>query len=164
MNDGRRRLALAVCFVAALVSVATAYPARISAAASTTTLNYTIPIDDTYYNFCTGERIATTGEFHIVVQQVTDASGATHLTFVGNTVNMQGIGDQGNTYRVSGILRQHNSPVGPAPWVYQYTDIFNLISKGGTVDFHYQVEIHMTIDANGTLTAAIENVRATCPI
>jgi len=101
---------------------------------------------------------------HSLVRFTIDGSGGEH--FGSNSHPMGGflVGlDTGDTYRATGRTGESfNVGAGGLPLSYTFVNQFNLVGPGDAVSFTVHETFHVTVNANGDLTADVSNVRVTC--
>jgi hypothetical protein len=147
----------------ALVLAALLIPAQARAAAATMS---DVNVSGTsFYNTCTGENVTiTSGTLHIVTQVTNDANGGYHIDVRGNAQNVVAIGDStGTIYHLAGdFWGEQNGRSDGSPQVDQLVTLHNVVSKGPSPNLTIHILIHMTIDANGAVTADITSVNVDC--
>lgn len=135
-------------------------------AATTSTTSVQIPINfilPAGFAGCTEEPIQFTGTLHIVMHFTTSASGRSlsHLSF--NDLNFAGVGlETGAKYRRTGATTQTEQVDGPLPIVVTITDAFNFIGQGSAPNLLIHTTFHVTVNANGEVTAEIDDFRLDC--
>ncbi|MDR7079536.1 hypothetical protein J2Y03_004594 [Neobacillus niacini] len=111
-------------------------------------------------NECNGESITIDGTINILFKQNTTPSGNFHVT-VHSNIHGQGTGDQGNLYVVNETSNDHFTTNNQ-----QFENTFNLsirvISKGTAPNFLLHAQIHLTVNANGDVTATISVFDTEC--
>jgi hypothetical protein len=96
-----------------------------------------------------------------------DMTGSIHFVespdvFVVNLQNASGVGEiTGDVYRAIGTLQETFVFTDGAD-TYGITDYFRLIGPGPDNNLYLRFQFHGTYDANGNLTAAVDNVRIEC--
>jgi hypothetical protein len=106
---------------------------------------------------CTGEVVEISGIIHFVNQTQRDG------TFVGhfNYQNVTGLGlTSGTIYKVSTVYQIQASE--PFPSTFNLIQGFHLISKGSDSNLLITILFHITVNANGEVTATIEDAHAQC--
>ena len=106
---------------------------------------------------CTGEVVEISGTIHVVNQTQADGSVIGHF----NYQNVKGWGlTSGNTYRVSAVDQVRLQ----APFPSSITSVqsFHLISPGGESNLLVQVLYHITVNGNGEVTVAIDDLNTQC--
>jgi hypothetical protein len=136
------------------------------AAAKESTRVEQIPIDETVFVSCaadgSGEEVHLTGEIHTVIRFVTNSTtGGIHIKFHANDQGISGIGlTTGDRYHRTGATNsEHNAKVGEEITV---VDSFNIIGQGNGNNFLAHVTIHMTVNANGDVTAEVVKFSIEC--
>jgi hypothetical protein len=135
------------------------------AKASTFTSNVSFPIDLLFLVPCAaggaGENVHVTGEIHDLFHTTLDGRGGFHLEFHQNAQGVRGIGlTTGDKYQVTGAAPlSFNGQVG-----FEQTFVSNLhfIGKGSASNFLLHQTLHITVNANGTVTAFFDNSRVEC--
>jgi len=135
------------------------------AKASTFTSNVSFPIDLILFVPCAaggvGEDVHVTGEIHELFHVTLDGQGGFHLELQQNGQGIRGIGlTTGDEYQVAGMGRfSSNGKVGT-----EATTVSNLrfIGKGSASNFLTHHTMHITVNANGTVTAFVDNSRVEC--
>ena len=106
---------------------------------------------------CTGEVVEISGTIHMLNQTQTDGSVIGHF----NYQNVSGAGlTTGVVYRVTAVddvrLRA------PFPSSISSVQSFRLISRGAESNLLVTVLYHITVDANGEMTASIDDLNMQC--
>lgn len=118
---------------------------------------------DVFVNDCTGEVVTLTGgTFQIVFHETFDTSGCVHFIAEGNAKGVVGEGSFGNSYRATGgFWDEFNSNAGSQE---TFTGVFNihLLSSGSDDNFILQGTFHVTVNANGDLTAFVDQFTVVC--
>jgi hypothetical protein len=116
-------------------------------------------------NPCNGENVYGTFTEHIVIKDATTSSGPPigndNFDVVDN-VSGTGVGDQGNTYEFNGNFHSTINFHGSLQFIATNPFILRLTSKGSAPNFTLHILSHITFDANGDLTAFIDNYTAEC--
>lgn len=160
MNRVRSRVAVFLAVLALMLSAAT--PSQ--AAATTFRDSITVPYDVVLYNACTGEDVALTGELSITAHTTIDGQGGIHSKFTLVPHNVRGTGlSSGITYKaVGGARSTFNADADFAPLAITSTSMFNLVSQGSSDNFQVRYTFHLTVNANGELTAVVDNFTLKC--
>ena len=106
---------------------------------------------------CTNEVVEISGTIHMVNQTQADGSVIGHF----NYQNVRGLGlTSGNIYQVSAIDDIRLS----APFPSSITSVqsFHLISRGSESNLLVEVLYHITVNANGEVTASIDDLNMQC--
>jgi hypothetical protein len=154
----RRLFALVGAYVMALVLL----PAAASAQAAPEHTTFRFPFEFSGSNPCSGELVVFNGTFSGNVTSFADSSGQIHFT-AHQLLTAQGQGASGNHYSFSDTL---NTSVtfapDSAPFVLTQTLVDHVIAQGKAPNFVLHTTIHMTINANGEVTASTSESSAEC--
>lgn len=124
--------------------------------------NQNVPLNVTEFNPCTGETIAFSGEIHLLFGETASSNGGLHVIFMDNVNDVKGVSNTGTTYSgVGGDWSSFNA-MPPYPFEATATDVFGLISHGSTPNFKVIATFHITVNANGSITAFVTDLRITC--
>ena len=146
--------AFAIAAIGALVTGGV--PAAAAAASQT------VPVSGVVFDPCSGQNWAFTGKVHFVASFTPDASGGIHLDLQDNAsqikltnlmTGQQGVGTETDHFTVN-----VPAPANEATLNGQFTEI----TAGPTDNFIVVYLMHLTFNANGTLTASVDNFKATC--
>jgi hypothetical protein len=135
----------------------------VRAAAESTTTPFETVIPDP----CTGEDVLVSGSLHTVGQAVQDAHGGFHINGHITLQGISGVGlSTGTTYHWTGGARinvHYGCGVDCSP-PYEQTSgsNFQLIGQGSAPDEQVHALTHITVNANGELTANVQEFRMTC--
>ena len=151
-----RKLLLAAVVALALAAV----PAASSAAV---VQNVRVPLAATFFDPCTGDVITFSGTIHLLVGVTPDGSGGFHLHVADNVSDVTGVGiPSGTVYHgVGGDWFELNARP-PFPFETTQTDVFGLISTGSTPNLVANDTLHITVNADGTVTAQVIRVSFSC--
>ncbi len=151
-----------LALVLALIAFA-AVPAM--AQAITYKTNEKIPIDMWVYIPCAaggaGEWVVLSGNLHVLSRTTLDGNGGFHNK---SHYQPQGISGEGMTtgdkYQGTGVTQwQDNGQVG---YEYTYVNNFRIIGQGSGNNYLVHNIFHYTINANGEMTAYVDNVSVEC--
>jgi hypothetical protein len=121
------------------------------------TMNVKVPVDMIVENPVTGEDVHITGEAHIMTSLTEDGAGGFHSVWHFNA-RARGIGETtGNEY-IGRHVEQLNVNIKP-PFPYEDTFVLNvrMIGPGKVPNFVMHLNMHVTINANGVVTAEVVN-------
>jgi len=143
-----------------------AAPSPACAQATTTTTHVDIPFDDVLFVPClnggAGDTVVISGTVHAVMTTTIDAQGGVHieaLFYPGNDVTGVAM-TTGTIYNGNGVTHQSaNTQVGSTTTL---ANNFNFIAPGPGNNFYFHDTVHMTVNANGTITANVDNSFVTC--
>lgn len=117
-----------------------------------------------FLNPCTGEHITiTSGTLQLLVT-MNDTTSGLHLVVHGNAQGVTAVGEStGVTYRLAGdFWFETNVAAGGFPVVVQMVETHDVISAGSTANVLVHLVSHLTINANGAVTAAVSSASAEC--
>lgn len=157
-----RRLAPAALVAGILVLLGTVGPAAASASPRIVREQVAGMV---FLNPCTGERITITdGTLQVLVQVTADATGGRHVVIHGNAQGVKATGEiSGDTYRLSGDFWTEQNVAGDGfPLVLQMVEVHNVLSPGSADNFIVHLVSHLTVNADGTITALVDSVSAEC--
>ena len=155
LHSQRRLVSTGVsCLIAVVCALLLVMPAL---AAMVT--NGTTPVSGTVFNPCNGELVAFSGTDHFTIRITLDNGGGFHAGFHDN-IHVTAIGDQGNTY----VGNQEDNFVlnGKVGQAVTEPFTFSEISTGSAPNFIVHALFHVTVNANGTVTASVDNFTAEC--
>jgi hypothetical protein len=119
-------------------------------------------VGDVLVNPCNGETVTiTSGTFQIVDHVTATSSGAFHVIAEGNAHGVRGIGTSGASYQAPGGFWVEMNAA-PGAQVSTEVGVLNLIGQGTAPDFRSSGVFHVTVDANGNVTASIDRQTQTC--
>jgi hypothetical protein len=85
---------------------------------------------------------------------------------VQSQTNPQGVRGRGLTsgtiYRGTGATHSSFNTSGPPPFEESFVNTFNIIGRGPANNLLVHETIHLTVNANGDVTAEVTNTRVTC--
>jgi hypothetical protein len=117
----------------------------------------TIPLEATRSGDCTGEDVELSGKIHLVSQIQPDGSEVGHVNYQG----VSGVGlTSGTTYRASSV--DSFRLAAPFPSDIHSVRSLRLISPGPEDDLLVKFLFHITVNANGEITAEVEDVDSEC--
>jgi len=112
----------------------------------------TIPLDAITFNTCTGEEVELSGTSHLVAQTQRDGSIVGHF----NYQNVSGVGlTSGIRYRASSV--DHVRLGAPFPSDIHSVRSFRLVGRGTEDNLLVRALFHITVNANGEVSAFIED-------
>jgi hypothetical protein len=122
---------------------------RVRSAAQGVTVG-TFPVSFAIENPCTGEEVTAEGVGHFV--------GGDHFRY-----ELSGVGSSGATYQIRSVDNEGSAP-SPRTSVDTVAATFRLVREGGSGkdDFISHAVVHLTVNANGVLTADFGVVRSRC--
>ena len=150
---------LAALMLVAMLTTVLAAPAF--AAAETETVQVNFPVAGTLTNPCNGETVAYEGQQSGVLHSTLTDSG--NYNFLANArVQVQGVGDMGNTYVVSANVAQHFTGGADRAQTLALNYTLRYISQGSAPNFVAHLLIHYTVNAHGEVTAEVVTFQVEC--
>ena len=117
----------------------------------------TIPLHAIRSGDCTSEQVELSGRIHLVSQVQSDGTVVGHFNYQG----VSGVGlTSGTTYRSSSV--DNFRLAAPLPSDITSVSSFRLISSGTEDNLLVRVLFHITVNANGEVTAEVEDVNIEC--
>lgn len=133
------------------------------------TTNEIIPFTTTVFVSCAldgaGEFVALTGELHVLVSATVSKSGMSHSEIHSQPANISGNGlTSGDRYQGTGVTRTGITMDTNDGFPHETTFVnnFRIIGQGPGNNFTVHQTVHITIDANGNVTANIDNTKTDC--
>jgi hypothetical protein len=111
-----------------------------------------------------GETVSIEGTLHVVVRLTTDKAGGVHTTLHFQPQGVKGTGlTTGDIYRGGGVTRwTTNTNSDSLPLTETHINNFRLIGPGPGNNVQVHMNTHVTINANGVITAEVDNSSAIC--
>ncbi len=134
-----------------------------SAAAQSTTTPFEAVIPDP----CTGEDVLVSGSVHMVGEVHQDAHGGYHINGHYNFQGISGVGlSTGTAYHWTGGARiavhYGCGDLCSPPFEQTSGSNFELVGQGATPNEQVHALTHITVNANGVLTAEVQAFRMEC--
>lgn len=121
--------------------------------------NVHIPVSGAVFNPCNGETVTFSGIDHFTATVTLDGAGGFHMTSHDN-VHVTATGSLGNSYEGN---QEDNFEFNGRVGVEQtFVLTFSEISKGSAPNFEMHILQHITVNANGTVTAFVDNITSNC--
>ena len=140
-----------------------------SLALAEVTSNVIMPLVETIDIPCanngSGETVDLTGNLHALMITNTSNSGNVTVKTQYNPQGVIGVGrTTGDIYRGTGVTETIKTFVGITEYPHVFTDInnFRIIGKGAGANYSIHSNVHITINANGTATASVDNTSVNC--
>jgi hypothetical protein len=134
----------------------------VMAQATTTTTSTTTPLDTNIGSSCVGELIHVTGQLHVVMRTTTTPSGFTAREF---HINLHGSGEgfeTGNQYEFMQTTNLVFNRPDDTPLEFTLAETVHIVSHGSNNDFRVRTLIHVAINANGEVSAQINEFDRVC--
>jgi hypothetical protein len=143
------------------IALALRGPATALAAAGTFTQSTVFPFHIDFINPCNGEEVLLSANLHDLFQTTLDGRGGLHLEQLQNPQGVSGVSASGTKYQATGEARSSfNGTVGSE---ITYVNNFRIIAHGDQQNnFLLHQLFHITVNANGTVTAYVDNFSVTC--
>ncbi len=110
-----------------------------------------------------GEVVTLSGNLHLLVSTTVNAN---HISFDMHIQpqGISGVGSvTGNKYQGTGITRlSFEADVVAFPFIQTSVNNFKIIGQGPDNNFLVHENIHITVNANGTVTASVDNFSMSC--
>jgi hypothetical protein len=131
------------------------------AQADTFTVNSDLPIDAIVRPPCTREAVHISGTAHILFHITRDSTDGLHIKMQTNYQGVSGTGlTTGDKYQVIGVSQnEYNSTVGSVETI---NNSLRYISQGNRDNLLIHALFHVTVNANGTVTASFLNFSREC--
>jgi hypothetical protein len=142
-----------------------AVAAQAGAAASTVTTSQSFPINVFVFVSCAnggaGEDVVLSGTLHDLFHTTSDGAGGFHVTTHDNPQGVSGVGQvTGAKYQGTGVTRsEFNLKAGQES---TFVNNFRIIGQGPDNNFLVHDNFHVTVNANGTVTASHDNFQIEC--
>jgi hypothetical protein len=160
-----KRLVLLVAVVGTTLALAAGMAL---AQATTVTSNETVPVNQLAINTCTepDEFVLLTGELHLLSHITEDANGGLHVQthFQPKGGGLSGTAEgSGTQYKAVGVTRE-GFYIAPGEESRETTFVsrFQLISNGPSDNFLVEFTTHVTVNANGEVTAVVDDAEIKC--
>ncbi|MBI1896578.1 MAG: hypothetical protein HYZ57_03535 [Acidobacteria bacterium] len=127
------------------------------------TVNTSVPTDTTVGNACVAEGVNLSGKIRQTVHVNGDSSGGYHMTVLSEHNGMTGTGDTtGAKYQGFGSTRESLQSSGVLPIRVTTQRQFRLIGQGTAQNTVVHYQSHMTVNANGSVTASVDDLNIVC--
>jgi hypothetical protein len=136
-------------------------------AAVTSTVSTSFPITISVFVPCAaggaGEVVDLSGTLHAVFSTTVNGNNV-HSQYLFNPQGISGVGETtGAKYQGTGETRADmNVDVVAFPLIFTFVNNFKIIGQGPNNNFLVHENLHVTINADGTLTAFVDNFSFTC--
>ena len=166
MNSSRKKSSLtaSVLMIVMLVTILLA-PTPVSAAAGTFTDNVRIPFELFVFVPCAaggeGEEVFLSGTLHVLFHTTIDNQGGFHAKFHFQPQGISGTGlVTGAKYQATGVTQGTDN--GKVGFESTFVNNFKIIGQGPGNNFLIHENFHFTVNANGEVTAFVDNIRIEC--
>ena len=151
-------------FVALVVSMAGTLPMSVDAQAVHLVGRTTAPFEFDDVNPCNGQPVVITGVVNATIRVTLDGQSGNHFKYTLVPSDVRGTETAtGVQYLAVGGEREHfNIDADFERQNDTFTNTFNLISVGGTDNLIAHLTFHLTVDANGFVTALFQSAQVDC--
>ncbi len=109
-----------------------------------------------------GEVVFLSGDLHSLFHFTDDGAGGFHVTVENNPQGVSGTGlTSGDKYQGTGVTREDFNS-GPLPFNDTFVNNFRIIGEGTGNNLLIHATFHITVNANGEVTAIVDNFMAEC--
>jgi hypothetical protein len=152
---------LAKIGLTAVVAVAVITVGMVRLARAAVIFNGDVPIVASVVNECNGETVVLSGVGHEVIDQTVSTSGNLHFSTHFNGQGVSGVGlTTGAKYSLSNSVNEQETLAGASEETINQT--YDVIGQGQVPNFVVHSLLHITVNANGTVTAFVDNFTSTC--
>jgi hypothetical protein len=130
--------------------------------AQTFTDSVSVPLEMYVDIPCANETVYLTGPLHILYHFTLNPNGGYQVVSHYQPQGVTGIGPvSGAKYQATGVTSDHFNIKG-LPYTSTYINNFRIIGQGPGNNSLIHVNMHVTVNANGELTAYVDNYSSTC--
>jgi len=159
---------LIIAALAAAVAALMVFPVGpTTPAQAAVTTNVSVPVDMSVFVPCAnggaGEVVHLTGDLHTLLTFTDDGAGGFHTSSHFQPQGISGVGlDTGDKYVGTGVTRSSFDIKPPFPSESTSVNNFRIIGQGSGNNLLIHENFHVTVDANGAVTATVDNLSAEC--
>ncbi len=158
-----KKLAILAALVAAVSTLMILPIGRATPAQAALVTNVKVPVAIGVLVPCAPDFVVLTGNLHILITFEDDGAGGFHGS---SHFDPQGVSGTsvftGDKYQGTGVTRQNFSVQPPFPFETTFVNNFRIIGQGPGNNLLVHANTHLTIDANGNVTATVANVSISC--
>jgi hypothetical protein len=121
-----------------------------------------IPVSGQVINACNGELVDFTGYFHLSATATSDGAGGFHLDFHDNAQGIKAVGETTGVKYVGSQADHFTLNLTNGAMNATQNGQFQAIAQGTVPNFTVTYLLHITVNANGTITATVDNFNSTC--
>jgi len=137
-------------------------PTPIGLNASLTEQTFT-PLSLVFLNNCTGDIFLVTGTVHVVQTSTSAGAGGRHATLHVNFQSANGVSlTTGIQYQVISTQAISVNIASPLPFEQTVQVIVKLVGSGPEDNFSLQIQIHVTVNANGEVAVSFSDNQVVC--
>lgn len=121
------------------------------------------PVSFVSTNPCSGELVDFSGQDHLTSTLTTDSAGGVHYDIYYNLQGVSGVGETtGAKYRFNDAVNLMLSPTSSGTSNELHPLDSEVIGQGTVPNFLVHAVLHVTMNANGSITSSIDSFSATC--
>ncbi len=125
-------------------------------------VNESVPFEVLVPIPCAGEAVLLMGELHTLITLTEDANGGIHMTLHFQPQNVSGVGIvSGDMYRGTGVTRETVN-TDTVAMETTFVNNFRIIGQGTGNNLLVHAVFHMTVNANGDVTAEVDLMSSEC--
>ena len=137
------------------------------AKAETVTTNVKYPVEWHEWVPCAmggaGEMIVLNGVMHEVYHVTIDGNGGFHAKVHSQPQRLSGTGlTSGDKYQATGVTQYQENFNGKVGETYTYVNNYRMIGQGPGNNLLIHYNVHITVNANGDVTAVVDNYKWEC--
>jgi hypothetical protein len=162
---GLAALALAGCDDSSAPTSADSSTPPASFRAVVTTTNFSFPLEQTVFVPCAnggaGESVTLSGSLHEVFHVTVNDAGHSTVKFFDQPQGVSGVGSvTGTKYQGTGVTQDiRTTRVG---FEETFVNVFQMVGQGPGNNFAVHEKLHVTVNANGTVTTSRDPIETTC--
>ena len=159
MNKNRRRL-ISACLAGALVMLGMSLPTTTRAAV---VLNTSATFTALIFIPCAPDIAFVTGDLHVLISEEEDSNGGVHLKSHFQPQGISGVGLlTGDKYQATGVTQEHTNIHSGLAFEDTFVNNFRIIGQGPGNNLLVHTTFHVTVNANGDVTAEVLNSSVDC--
>jgi len=160
MSRTPRKRFTSVALATALALMGLALPPN---ARAEVVVNTKTPIAIGVFIPCSGDFVVLTGDLHTLITSETDANGGIHFKSHFQPQGISGIGvPSGDKYQGTGVTQSQTNDSSSLAFETTFINNFRIIGQGKGNNFLVHQTIHVTVNANGDVTADVSNISVDC--
>jgi hypothetical protein len=137
----------------------------LAAATSTTSEKFPFQIDVFVQcaNGGAGEDISLSGTLHVVNSLTVSNTGNIVFKSQAQPQRLSGVGaETGDLYQGTGVTQTHITELSSLPYTETFVNNFRMIGQGPGNNFLVHQTVHITVNANGEVTAEVDEGKTEC--
>lgn len=117
---------------------------------------------------CLGEDVALSGVLQVTLHDTLDTRGILHFRLRAQARGVKAVGESGTIWLLRGqtsvaFKGVEDPETGAVDYrVFRFLNNFRVIGRAGAPSTSDHFLVHTTVNANGEVTADVENLRSTC--